>query len=83
MDRRLIKKYGERDKLLSQINSLQEKLNKVNRDVIELEKVELYKNFEVMDISLEEYKKIVEGKVSIYQGRENIVTKQEDKNEEI
>lgn len=50
---------------------------------MELEKVELYKNFEVMNISLEEYKSIVEKKILTYQGKERTIGKVEEENEEI
>ncbi|HHX70824.1 MAG TPA: hypothetical protein GX708_22580 [Gallicola sp.] len=83
MDRKLIRKYGEREKLQSQIKKLQDKLEKINREVVELEKVELYKNFEVMNISLEEYKSIVEKKILTYQGKERTIGKVEEENEEI
>lgn len=64
MDRKLIKKYDESEKLQKQIEALQEKLQGVNDEAEELEKAELHKIFKSAKISFEEYTGIVKGFLS-------------------
>ncbi|MDO5714799.1 MAG: hypothetical protein Q4Q07_10240 [Tissierellia bacterium] len=78
MNKRLVRKYNERKKLEEQREKLDAKLKKVAEEIEELEKTEIYKNFISMDISLEEYKKIMEQKITRYQGIEEL---KEEKNE--
>ena len=72
MNRKLVRKYEELKKLNAQKEKLDNKIDSVELEIKELEKTEIYKDFLSMDISLQEYKEIVEKKVSRYQGKEDI-----------
>lgn len=61
MDKKLIKKYQESEKLQKQIQALQEKLKGVDSEAEELEKTELHKIFRTAKISFEEYTQIIKG----------------------
>lgn len=72
MNRKLIRKYEELKKLNIQKEKLDNKIDNVELEIKELEKTEIYKDFLSMDISLQEYKEIVEKKINQYQGKEDI-----------
>ncbi|WP_409228789.1 hypothetical protein [Gudongella sp. SC589] len=72
MNRKLIRKYEELKKLNLQKDKLNNKIDNVELEIKELEKTEIYKDFLSMDISLQEYKEIVEKKINQYQGKEDI-----------
>ncbi|NMA48856.1 MAG: hypothetical protein GX947_03680 [Tissierellia bacterium] len=72
MNRKLVRKYEELKKLNTQKEKLDNKIDSVELEIKELEKTEIYKDFLSMDISLQEYKEIVEKKVGRYQGKEDI-----------
>lgn len=72
MNRKLVRKYEELKKLNTQKEKLDNKIDSVELEIKELEKTEIYKDFLSMDISLQEYKEIVEKKVNRYQGKEDI-----------
>lgn len=72
MNRKLIRKYEELKKLNIQKEKLDNKIDSVELEIKELEKTEIYKDFLSMDISLQEYKEIVEKKINQYQGKEDI-----------
>lgn len=72
MNRKLIRKYEKLKKLNLQKEKLDNKIDNVELEIKELEKTEIYKDFLSMDISLQEYKEIVEKKINQYQGKEDI-----------
>jgi len=72
MNRKLIRKYEELKKLNLQKDKLNNKIDNVELEIKELEKTEIYKDFLSMDISLQEYKEIVEKKINQYQGKEDV-----------
>ncbi len=72
MNRKLVRKYEELKKLNIQKEKLDNKIDSVELEIKELEKTEIYKDFLSMDISLQEYKEIVEKKINQYQGKEDI-----------
>lgn len=61
MNKRLIKKYNESEKIELQIQALQEKLQGVNEEAVEIEKSELHKIFKSAKITFEEYTQIITG----------------------
>lgn len=72
MNRKLIRKYEELKKLNLQKEKLDNKIDNVELEIKELEKTEIYKDFLSMDISLQEYKEIVEKNINQYQGKEDV-----------
>ncbi|MGO3752032.1 MAG: hypothetical protein ACTJGH_04600 [Peptoniphilaceae bacterium] len=72
MNKRLEKKYSERKKIMNQIKKYENKLKDIDKTIEELEKTELYKDFMDMDISIKEYKHIMQNKIDRYQGKEEI-----------
>lgn len=61
MNKKLLKKYSESEKIEMQIQALQEKLQGVNEEAVELEKTELHKMFISAKITFEEYTQIITG----------------------
>ncbi len=72
MNRKLVRKYEELKKLNIQKDKLDNKIDSVELEIKELEKTEIYKDFLSMDISLQEYKEIVEKNINQYQGKEDV-----------
>ena len=72
MNRKLVRKYEELKKLNIQKDKLDNKIDSVELEIKELEKTEIYKDFLSMDISLQEYKEIVEKNINQYQSKEDV-----------
>lgn len=77
MNRKLVRKYEELKKLNIQKDKLDNKIDSVELEIKELEKTEIYKDFLSMDISLQEYKEIVEKNINQYQGKEDVESNEE------
>lgn len=61
MNKKLLKKYKQGEKIEQQIKALEDRLQGVNDQTVELEKVELHKIYRAANLDFEDYKKIVEG----------------------
>ena len=61
MNKQLVRKYTESEKLLRKIQALEEQLKGVDKETEELEKTELHKIFKATNISFEEYTEIIKG----------------------
>lgn len=73
MNKKLQNKYKQESKLEEQMRMLQEKMDRAKTEREELEKLELHKTFNIFNISLEEYTKIITKAVNRYQGNEENV----------
>ena len=78
MNKKLLKKYSESEKIEMQIQELQEKLQGVNEEAVELEKTELHKIFISSKITFEEYTQIVTGILSKDEARKTSLDKKEN-----